>query len=426
MKSFFLFLIFLPLILFSQTKDEKKLPEPYATPSVSNYSNVIGWQEGETPTAPEGFKVEKYADGFDNPRWMYRVSNGDVLVAESNSNYSIPKQIGATIIGAGASKNLSKSADLITLLRDADKDGIPEVRETLLTEKEGLNQPFGMLVIDGWLYVANTDAILRYPYENGQTKITVQGQKIADLPAGEINQHWTRHIIANEDNSKIFIAVGSADNVGEKGMEHQAMRANILVMNPDGSDMKVYASGLRNPVGMDWQPQTNALWTTVNERAGLGDDLVPDYFTPVEEGGFYGWPYMYWGSHSDPRIQIPLNERLSEPIVPEVDLGSHTASLGIAFYTGSAFPERYKNGAFIAQHGSWNRDVLSGYRVVFVPFENGRPIGTPEDFLTGFIVAPQGDEVRGRPVGVIQLQDGSLLVTDDSSNHIWRVYYEDE
>ena len=423
MKSYVLLLLLLPFSIFSQVENEKELPEPFATKSTSNYSNVIGWKEGETPKAPEGFTVTKYADGFQNPRWMYVTPNGDVLVAESNSNYSIPKQIGAAIIGAGGSNNLKHSADVITLLRDTDNNGFPDVRETLLTAKEGLNQPLGMLVIDDWLYVANTDAVMRYPYKAGQTKITVMGEKIANLPAGKVNRHWTRNIIANADKSKIYIAVGSGDNAGEKGMEHEVMKANILVMNPDGSDLQVYASGLRNPVGMDWEPTTQTLWTSVNERDELGDNLVPDYLTSVKEGGFYGWPYMYWGNHYDPRIPVPPNVRLKEPIVPEVDLGSHTASLGLVFYTADAFPKKYKNGAFVVQHGSWNRDILSGYRVVFIPFENGKPSGKPEDFLTGFIVDSEKDEVRGRPVGAVLLPDGSMLITDDTTNHIWRVSY---
>ena len=423
MKRYLLLLVFFPISLFSQSEKEKQLPEPYATKPVSNYSNVVGWEEGETPKAPKGFTVHKYADGFQNPRWMYVTPNGDVLVAESNSNYSILKQIGATIIGAGGSNNLANSADVITLLRDTDNDGYPDVRETLLTKKEGLNQPFGMLVIGDWLYVANTDAVLRYPYKAGQTKITTKGMKIADLPAGKVNQHWTRNIIANADNSKIYISVGSGDNIGEKGMEHEVMKANILNINLDGSELQVYASGLRNPVGMDWEPTTQTLWTAVNERDGLGDNLVPDYLTSVQEGGFYGWPYMYWGTHQDPRVPIPANIRLKEPIVPDVDLGPHTASLGLVFYTADAFPEKYRNGAFIAQHGSWNRDILSGYKVVYVPFKNGKPTGKPEDFLTGFIVNPTKDGVRGRPVGLTLLPDGSMLLTDDTTNHIWRIAY---
>ncbi|WP_338144594.1 PQQ-dependent sugar dehydrogenase [Aequorivita xiaoshiensis] len=287
-------LLALLLVQFSVfSQEEKPLPEPFQTKSVSNYSNVIGWKDGETPKGPEGFKVTKYADGFENPRWMYVLPNGDVLVAESNSNYSLLKRIGAAIIGAGGSNNLKPSADRITLLRDTNNDGLPDFREILLTKKEGLNQPFGMLVIGDCLYVANTDALLSFPYKTGQTKIKTKGQKVVDLPAGKVNQHWTRNIIANEDNSKIYIAVGSGDNIGEKGMEHEVMKANILVVNSDGSNLSVFASGLRNPVGMDWEPTTQTLWTTVNERDGLGDNLVPDYLTSVQEDGYYGWPYSY-------------------------------------------------------------------------------------------------------------------------------------
>ena len=426
MKTYFLILFTVPISLFSQIKDADQLPEPFATKSTSNYSNVEGWKDGETPKAPKGFTVSKYADGFQNPRWMYVTPNGDVLVAESNSNYSIPKQIGATIIGAGGSNNLKKSADVITILRDTDNDGTPDLRETLLTKNEGLNQPFGMIIIGDCLYVANTDAIMRYPYSSGQTKITEDGVKIVDLPAGKVNQHWTRNIITNEDESKIYIAVGSGDNIGEKGMEHEIMKANILVMNLDGTELEVYASGLRNPVGMDWEPITKTLWTSVNERDELGDNLVPDYLTSVKEGGYYGWPYTYWGNNYDPRVPIPPHVKLKSALVPDVNLGSHTASLGLVFYTSNSFPEKYKNGAFVVQHGSWNREILSGYRVVFVPFKNGKPAAKPEDFLTGFKIDPKKDEVRGRPVGAVVLPDGSMLVTDDTTHHIWRVAYKGE
>ncbi len=414
-----LILLIMPFVGFAQKK--KPLPPPYATESVSNFSNVIGWEDGQKPKAPEGFKVTLFADGFENPRWMYVLPNGDVLVAESNSNYGILKQIGAAIIGAGGSKNLAHSADVITLLRDANHDGLPELRKTFMTKKNGLKQPFGMLLLKDYLYVANTDGILRFPYKVGETNIETKGEKIATLPAGDVNRHWTRNIIANADGSKIYIAVGSGDNVGEKGMEYEVNRANILVMDPDGNNLSVFASGIRNPVGMDLEPITKTLWTAVNERDGLGDNLVPDYLTSVSEGGFYGWPYMYWGNHLDPRRPIPENIRLKEPIVPDVDLGPHTASLGLVFYTGDSFPEKYKNGAFVVQHGSWNREILSGYRVVFIPFKNGEPAGEPEDFLTGFIVEPAKDEVYGRPVGAVEMPDGSLLITDDVTDRIWRV-----
>jgi glucose/arabinose dehydrogenase len=393
------------------------LPLPHATKSVMNFSHVIGWKDGRTPTAPEGFTVTKYTDGFENPRWMYVTPNGDVLVAESNSNHTLLEKVGGRIVGASKSNNLSNSADRITLIRDTDKDGIPDLRTSFLTK---LNQPFGMLVIGNWLYVANLDAVLRFHYQAGQTLITEKGEKILALPIGKHPRHWTRNIIANADNTKIYISIGSETNVAEKGIETEQRRANILEINPDGTGERIYANGLRNPVGMGWAPGTQTLWTAVNERDELGDDLVPDYLTSVKEGGFYGWPYAYFGQHEDPRVKEKRPDLVAKTIVPDVPLGSHTASLGLAFYTQKSFPKKYQNGAFVAQHGSWNRSVLSGYKVVFIPFENGKPSGKPEDFLTGFIVDIH-KKVYGRPVGVIEMPDGALLVTDDVNNVIWRV-----
>lgn len=417
---FFLGLFMLPVSAYTQSKTQQladSLPAPYATKSSQNFSNVIGWGN-QTPTAPAGFVVEKFAEGFDNPRWMYVTPNGDVLVAETNSNHSVLEQIGGTIIGANKSNNLSHSADRITLLRDTNKDGIPDQKDTLLT---GLNQPFGMLIIGNWLYVGNTDALVRYPYKAGQTKISEQPEKILDLPAGDHNRHWARNIITNSDSSKIYIAVGSGSNVAENGIANELLRADILEINLDGSDLKVYASGLRNPVGMGWAPGTKTLWTVVNERDELGDELVPDYLTSVQEGGFYGWPYSYYGQHIDPRVEETQIELVKKSIVPDVRLGSHTASLGLAFYTANTFPKKYQGGVFIAQHGSWNRSVLAGYKVVFIPFSKGKPSGKPEDFLTGFIANIEKSEVHGRPVGLVLLPDGSLLVTDDVTNIIWRI-----
>ncbi|MBC7605925.1 MAG: sorbosone dehydrogenase family protein [Burkholderiales bacterium] len=399
--------------------DVQTHPLPAPSKSVGNYSKVIGWKDGRTPVAPPGFTVGKYAEGFENPRWMYVTPNGDILVAESNSNYSLPKQLGAAIIGAGKSNNLKNSADVITLLRDENNDGIPELRTTFLTED--LHQPFGMLVIGKWLYVGNTDAVLRYPYTPGQTKIVGKGQKIVSLPAGKHNRHWSRNLLANADNTKIYIAVGSGSNIAENGFDNEKHRGAILEMNPDGSDFKVFASGLRNPVGMGWAPGTKTLWTVVNERDELGDDLVPDYFTSVKKNAFYGWPYSYFGQHIDTRVKQLKPKLVKSAVVPDFALVAHTASLGLAFYTGTAFPEKYRNGAFIAQHGSWNRSILSGYRMIFVPFKGGKPSGPAEDFLTGFIVDPNKDEVYGRPVGVIVLPDGALLLTDDKTNTIWRI-----
>lgn len=423
MKLRYLLALVVPVFGWTQS-DVKTSPMPKPTESHENYSKVIGWKDGEMPKAPAGFTVTKYAGDFQNPRWMYVTPNGDILVAESNSNYSPLKQVGAAIIGAGGSNNLKNSADRIVLLRDANKDGVPEFRETFMTAENGLDQPFGMLVVGNWFYVANSASVVRYPYKAGQSKIDGKGTKIMSLPAGKHNRHWTRNIVANADNSKIYVAIGSGSNIAENGFDNEKMRARILESSLDGKQLKVYATGLRNPVGMAFAPGTNTLWTVVNERDELGDDLVPDYLTSVKRNGFYGWPYSYFGKNVDIRVKPQQPALVKKAIVPDFALLSHTASLGLAFYTGKMFPEKYRNGAFIAQHGSWNRKILSGYRMVFVPFKDGKPVGPAEDFLTGFIVDPDKDEVRGRPVGVIVAPDGALLMTDDKSNTIWRISTE--
>lgn len=424
MKTLFfgIFCILLSIGGAAQNSPVDTLPRPFATKSVSNFSKVVGWKDGRTPKAPKGFKVTKYADGFDNPRWLYELPNGDILVAQSNSNYGFFKQIGAWIIGAGKSKNLSHSADVITLLRDTNNDGTPDIRETFL--EQGLNQPFGMLVLEDAFYVANTDGLISYPYQEGDTKITARGKEILPLPAGKVNQHWTRNIIANQEGSKIYIAIGSGTNIAEKGIEKELLKANILEYNRHSKDLSVYASGLRNPVGMDWEPETKTLWTVVNERDGLGNNLVPDYLTSVKKNGFYGWPYSYFGI-KDPRVEIEKPGTYSATLIPDFALQAHTASLGLVFYTGNSFPEKYHGGAFVVQHGSWNRKKLSGYKVVFIPFENGKPSGEPQDFLTGFIIDPDDDKVYGRPVGAIVTGDGSLLITDDKTHTVWRVSAEE-
>jgi glucose/arabinose dehydrogenase len=417
---FFLILFLISIAGYTQEKIKMSpeiLPPPHATRSATNFSHVIGWK-GETPKAPDGFVVNKFADGFDNPRWMYITSNGDVLVAESNSNHTFIERVVGTIIGASRSNNLHHSADRITLLRDTNNDGITDQKETFLT---GLNQPFGMLVIGKWLYVGNTNALVRYPYSPGQTKITDQPKKIVDLPAGKHNRHWARNIITNSDSSKIYIAVGSGSNVAENGIANEILRANIIEINPDGSDLRIYASGLRNPCGMGWAPGTKVLWTVVNERDQLGDELVPDYFTSVKQGGFYGWPYSYFGQNMDPRMKGIELAMVKKTIVPDINLGSHTATLGLAFYTANLFPGKYQGGVFLTQHGSWNRSVLNGYKVIFIPFNNGKPSGLSEDFLTGYIADLKKKEVHGRPVGIVVAHDGSLLVADDVTNTIWRV-----
>ena len=374
-----------------------ELVAPYSSESVSKSSEVIPWPENQTPKAPEGFTVNRFADSLEHPRWTYIAPNGDFFVSEANTR---------------------NSADQIRLLRDTDKNGVADEKYVFL---EDLNQPFGMLVIDNYFYVANTDGLYRYPYSAGATKITSEGEKIVELSASGYNNHWTRNIITNKNRDKIYISVGSASNVGEQGMEKEVRRANILEVNLDGSGEIIYASGLRNPVGMDWNPKTGELWTAVNERDKLGNNLVPDYMTSVKKGGWYGWPYSYYGDIKDPRWKDePHDSLVQKAIIPDVPLGNHTASLGLAFYTGNTFPETYNNGAFIGQHGSWNRAVFSGYKVVFVPFENGKP-QQPQDFLTGFIANEEDSKVYGRPVGVTVSTDGSLLVNDDDAGIIWRV-----
>ncbi|GAB3935393.1 PQQ-dependent sugar dehydrogenase [Mucilaginibacter myungsuensis] len=393
-----------------------KLPPPYQTKGVRNYSKVIGWPKGKTPVAPAGFTVDLFADSLDNPRNIYVAPNGDIFVSQANTEMGAVKRVGAKIIGAAASQKLGKSANSIILIRDTNGDGIPDLRTVFL---DGLNQPYGMVILNNFFYVANTDGILRFTYKPGQTKITEPGVPLLSLPAGGYNNHWTRNLKTH--NGKLYVAVGSGTNIAEHGSENEIRRANILEVTPDGSAERIFASGLRNPVGMDFQPLTNRLYTVVNERDNLGDDLVPDYLTHVKDGGFYGWPYAYFGPHEDPSFKGPKKpELVKSTIEPDVALGSHTASLGLAFYTGNQFPARYQQGTFIGQHGSWNRSKLAGYKVVFVPFENDKP-GKPEDFLTGFISNIDKKEVFGRPVGIAVAKDGSLLVADDAGNKIWRV-----
>lgn len=379
-----------------------ELPAPFSSESVRKVSKIVAWPEGQMPKAPEGFKVTKFADELEHPRRTYVAPNNDIFVVESN--------------------DAKKSANKITMFRDKDQDGVPDERYSFL---KNLNQPYGMLVMDGYFYVANVDALVRFPYKEGQNTIEEEPEMVLELPAGGYNHHWTRNIIASPDNDKIYITVGSSSNVGEHGMEKEERRANIIEINPDGSGEKIYAAGLRNPVGVDWNPITGELWAAVNERDKIGNNLVPDYVTSVKEGGWYGWPYSYFGDIKDPRwANDPHLEMVEKSIVPDVSVGPHTASLGFTFYDKKSFPEKYHNGAFVGQHGSWNRANFSGYKVLFVPFEeNGKP-QEPEDFLTGFIADGDSSEVYGRPVGVTTLPDGSLLVNDDDGNVIWRVSAE--
>jgi len=397
---------------------ELNLPAPDTAASKNKFSKVIDWPAGKTPIAPEGFAVSRFATGIKSPRNMIITPNGDVLIVLTNSERSAVEAVANTVTGKAKSEVPGKSANSILLYRDADKDG---KAETITTFLSGLNQPYGMTIIGNHFYVANTDGILQYPYKPGDTKITANGKKILSLPAGGYNNHWTRNLITNADKSKIYVTVGSCSNVGENGMENEVRRANILEINPDGTGEKIYASGLRNPVGVDWAPGTNTLWTAVNERDGLGDELVPDYITSVKQGAFYGWPFSYYGQNEDPRMKGKNPELVKKAIAPDVPVGSHTASLGLAFYKATKFPAKYQGGAFIGQHGSWNRSALTGYKVAFVPFKNGKPTGKPEDFLTGFIANAEKGEVYGRPVGVTLTPDGALLVADDVSGIVWRV-----
>lgn len=373
------------------------LAAPFTTESTTKRSSMVDWPEGQTPKALAGFTVTKFATDLKNPRNTYIAPNGDIFVAESNTK---------------------GSADQITVFRDKDKDGNFESRGVFA---EDLNQNYGMLVLKGYFYIANTDGLYRYPYKDGDMKLAGKGEKIVELPGKGYNNHWTRNLLANADGSKIYISVGSSSNVGENGMENEVRRACILEVNPDGSGERIYASGLRNPVGMDWNPSNKELWTAVNERDELGDDLVPDYITSVKEGGFYGWPYSYFGQIEDPRMKGKAPELVAKAIIPDVPVGSHTAALGFTFYNSDKFPAAYKGGAFVGQHGSWNRSILSGYKVLFVPFKNGKPSGPPQDFLTGFIADEKKAQAWGRPVDVTVMNDGSLLVNDDSGNTLWKV-----
>ncbi|WP_420460396.1 PQQ-dependent sugar dehydrogenase [Neolewinella sp.] len=378
------------------------LPSPYSTPSVAKSSEVIDWPAGRTPQAPRGFRVERYAEGLQHPRSTYISPAGETFVVESNTR---------------------NSANRILRLVDEDGDGRVDEQRVFIDD---LNQPFGMLVLDGYFYVANTDATWRYPYTEGQERLDpAGGEKILSTPPQGYNNHWTRNLLASPDGSKIYVSVGSGSNVGENGMEAETNRANILEINPDGSGMREYATGLRNPVGMDWNPVTGELWTAVNERDELGDGLVPDYATSVREGGFYGWPYSYYGQLRDPRwAEDPHTDLVQQAIVPDVPLGAHTASLGLVFYTKDAFPDAYRHGAFVGQHGSWNRSEFAGYKVVYIPFDaEGKP-QPPQDFLTGFIADGDAGKVWGRPVGVSQTPEGDLLVCDDESGIVWRVTAE--
>ena len=370
-------------------------------------------------------RVAAFAGKLDHPRWLYVLPNGDVLVAETNAppKPDDAKGIKGWIMGlvmkrAGAGV---PSANRITLLRDTHGDGVADLRSVLL---QGLNSPFGMALVGNDLYVADSDAVLRFPYTAGDTRIAAPGTKLLDLPAGPINHHWTKNLIASADGTRLYVSVGSNSNVAERGMEVEAARAAIWEVDIKSGAHRVFASGLRNPVGMAWEPHSGALWTAVNERDELGSDLVPDYMTSVRDGGFYGWPYSYYGRHIDERVVPQRPDLVARAIVPDYALGPHTASLGLASSAGNALPAAFADGMFVGQHGSWNRRPHSGYKVIFVPFAGGTPSGPPTDVLTGFL--SEDGNALGRPVGVALDKRGALLVADDVGNLIWRVTSADK
>ncbi|CAH0307615.1 hypothetical protein SRABI89_04660 [Pseudomonas koreensis] len=403
------------------TGPSPKLPEPNKTliPTV-NIAPAVGWPEGAKPTAAAGTQVAAFAEGLDHPRWLYVLPNGDVLVAETNAppkpddskgirGWVMKKVMGKA--GAGV-----PSPNRITLLRDADHDGVAETRTIFL---QNLNSPFGMTLVGNDLYVADTDRLLRFNYEPGATEIKTQPIKVVDLPGGTLNHHWTKNVIASKDGNKLYVTVGSNSNVGENGLDQEEGRAAIWEVDRATGNHRIFASGIRNPNGLAWEPTSGALWTAVNERDEIGSDLVPDYITSVKDGGFYGWPFSYYGQHVDVRVKPQNPDLVAKAIAPDYAVGPHTASLGLTFAEGNRLPAQFKEGAFIGQHGSWNRKPHSGYKVIFVPFTGGKPTGQPVDVLTGFL--DKDENALGRPVGVVIDQQGGLLVADDVGNKVWRV-----
>jgi glucose/arabinose dehydrogenase len=400
---------------------QPELPRPNKTliPTV-NIAPAKGWPPGAAPVAAPGTTVNAFATGLDHPRWLYVLPNGDVLVAETNAP---PKPDDNKGIKGWFFKRFQKkagagvpSANRITLLRDADGDGVAETRSAMLA---GLNGPFGMTLVGNDLYVANSDGVVRFPYVAGETQIAAAGAPVVALPAGTINHHWTKNVVASPDGSKLYATVGSNSNAAENGMENEEGRAAIWEIDPKTGAHRIFASGLRNPVGLAWEPESGALWVSVNERDELGSDLVPDYMTAVRDGAFYGWPYSYYGQHVDDRVKPQRPDLVARAVPPDYALGPHTASLGLASSSGTTLPASFARGMFVGQHGSWNRKPHSGYRVIFVPFTAGKPSGAPVDVLTGFL--NDHGEALGRPVGVAIDKRGALLVADDVGNTVWRV-----
>jgi glucose/arabinose dehydrogenase len=396
------------------------LPQPhqYVMPPMS-VPTAVGWKAGETPTVPRGLQIQAIATGFEHPRMVYSLPNGDILVVESNAPPTVPFRPKDYITGpvkniAGAGQ---QGGNRITLLRDANGDGKPELRTIFL---DHLNSPFGITLVGNTLYVANTDGIVQFPYTPGETRITQSGVQLTDLPAGPIDHHWTKSLVAGPDGSKLYVGVGSNSNITENGIAVEYGRAAIYEVDRATGAKRIYASGTRNPTGVAIEPQTKKLWAIVNERDEIGPDLVPDYLTSVRDGGFYGWPYSYYGQHVDIRVHPQRPDLVAKAIPPDYALSSHVAPLGVTFSQGQRLAPALANGAFVGEHGSWDRSPLNGYKVVFVPFTNGRPSGPPRTVVNGFL-APDGKTVRGRPVGVAIDRTGALLIADDAGNTVWRV-----
>ena len=405
LKKMFLFIssALFSIALSAQTKPERivikpeSLPKPYATDSSRNFPRVIKALDDAKLSLPTGFSATVFAEGeFKNPRWLIEGENGDLFLSDARAN-------------------------AVYLLRDSNKDGKIDNATERFTFVEGLNRPFGMAINGGYFYVGNTDGVVRFKFKIGETKITSPAEKIIELPAQGYNNHWTRNLLFSQDGKKLYVSVGSGTNVD---VEQDARRAAISEYNPDGTGHRIFASGIRNPIGLAWNPVTKELWTAVNERDGLGDDLVPDYATSVKDGGFYGWPYMYIGNNPDPRrVDDMKNIRIKSATVPDVLFEAHCAALGLVFNTGKMFPSDYQGDAFVAMHGSWNRSKRTGYKVVRIPMKNGKPEGGYENFMTGWLTDNANKDVWGRPVGLTMIKDGSLLVVDDGANKIWRITY---
>ncbi|MET0675075.1 MAG: sorbosone dehydrogenase family protein [Bradyrhizobium sp.] len=386
-----------------------------------NLAHVTGWKQGEMPTVAPGLKIEALATDLQHPRSLYTLPNGDVLVVESKAPPAQSPKRPKDIVMAMVESWVTSGGDTgpsnrITLLHDANGDGVPETKSVYI---DHLNSPFGVALVDNDLYVANTDAIVRYPYRPGETEMKAQGTRLAELPGGPIDHHWTKSLVASKDGSLLYVGVGSNSNITENGMEAEKNRADILEVNRETGRWRIFASGLRNPNGLTFEPQTGALWTVVNERDEIGPDLVPDYMTSVKDGAFYGWPYSYYGQHLDPRVMPQRPDLVAKAIAPDYALSSHVAPLGMVFNTGDALPQAYRGGAFVGEHGSWNRTPLNGYKVIYVPFSDGKPNGMAQDVVTGFLNAD--NQARGRPVGLAIDKTGALLIADDVGNTVWRV-----